>query len=90
MTEENVPKVLPLYKVLAYLSRSTEPKSVPEISGGINVSYHTVRYNILKLLGLGAVESRGRKYVITEKGKDVLEEFFKEVEELKKSVGRNG
>lgn len=87
---ENVPKVLPLYKILAYLSKSTEPKSVPEISKGVNVSYNTVRFNILKLMTLGAVESDGRKYMITEKGRTMLEEFFKEVEELKRSVGRNG
>jgi len=87
---ENVPKVLAFYKILAYLSKSTEPKSVPEISRGTRVSYHTVRFNILKLMTLGAVESNGRKYMITEKGKTMLEEFFKEVEELKRSVGRNG
>jgi len=90
MTGENVPKVLPLYKVLAYLNGSTEPKSVPEISEGVHVPYHTVRFNVLKLLGLGAVENKGKKYTITEKGKNMLEEFFKEVEELKKVAGRYG
>ena len=49
MMRKNVPKILPLYKILVYLSGSTEPK-----------------------------------------GKTMLEEFFKEVEELKRSVGQNG
>jgi predicted transcriptional regulator len=90
MGEENVPKVPPLYKALAYLSKSTEPKSVPEITKGVGISYHTVRFNVLKLLSLGAVENKGKKYVITEKGRRMLEEFFKEVEELKKAVRQNG
>ncbi|BBG23089.1 winged helix-turn-helix domain-containing protein [Sulfuracidifex tepidarius] len=48
--------------------------------------YNTVRDNIYKLLALGAIETKDGKYVITEKGKQMLDEFIKEIERLKETV----
>jgi len=87
---DNLPKVYPAYKILAYLDKSGEPKSVSEISKGIGAHYHTVRFNVLKLSALGVIESKDGKYVINEKGRLLLDEFFKEVDELKKTVKPGG
>jgi len=37
-------------------------------------------------VALGAVEVRDEKFIITEKGKQMLDEFIKEVEKLKEMV----
>jgi len=89
MTKERYPKGIPMYKILAFLNKEKEPKSVPEISLEASMSYNTVRENIYKLLALGAVEGKDGKYIITEKGKQMLDEFFKEIEKLKEMT-RNG
>ena len=61
---------------------------MPEISLEAGMPYNTVRVNIYKLQALGAVEDKDGKYVITEKGKQMLDEFFKEIEKLKEMVGK--
>jgi predicted transcriptional regulator len=86
MAREKYPKGIPMYKILAFLNKSKEPKSIPEISLEASMSYNTVRDNIYKLQALGAVEGKEGKYVITEKGKQMLDEFFKEIEKLKNMV----
>jgi len=75
-----------MYRILAFLNKNKEPKSMPEISLEAGIPYNTVMVNIYKLLALGAVEGKDGKYVITEKGKQMLDEFFKEIEKLKEMV----
>ena len=86
MTKERYPKGIPMYRILAFLNKNKEPKSMPEISLEAGIPYNTVMVNIYKLLALGAVEGKDGKYVITEKGKQMLDEFFKEIEKLKEMV----
>jgi predicted transcriptional regulator len=80
---ERYPIGIPMYKILSYLNKIKEPKSMSEISKEISISYNTVRINVYKLLALGAIEERDGKYTITEKGKQMLSEFFQEIEKLK-------
>jgi len=86
MPRESTPKVIPMYKILAFLNKVKEPKSMPEISLEASMPYNTVRMNVYKLLALGAIEGKDGKYVITEKGKQMLDEFFKEIEKLREMV----
>ena len=83
MPRERYPNGIPMYKILAFLNKEKEPKSMPEISLEAGMSYNTVRVNIYKLQALGAVEGKDGKYVITEKGKQMLGEFFREIEKLR-------
>jgi predicted transcriptional regulator len=80
---ERYPIGIPMYKILSYLNKNKEPKSMPEISKETGISYNTVRINVYKLQALGAIEERGGKYMITERGKEMLSEFFQEIEKLK-------
>jgi predicted transcriptional regulator len=80
---ERHPIGIPMLKILSYLNKNKEPKSMPEISKETNISYNTVRMNVYKLQALGAIEERGGKYMITERGKQMLSEFFQEIEKLK-------
>jgi len=88
MPRERYPNGIPMYKILAFLNKEKEPKSMPEISLEVGMSYNTVRVNIYKLQALGAVEGKDGKYVITEKGEQMLGEFFREIEKLKEMVGK--
>jgi len=83
MPKDKYSKGIPMYKILAFLNKVKEPKSMPEISLEAGMSYNTVRVNIYKLQALGAVEGKDGKYVITEKGKQMLDEFFREIEKLR-------
>ncbi len=78
-----------MYKILAFLKKKKEAKTITEISEEADIPYNTARDNIYKLLALGAVEGKDGKYIITEKGKQMLDEFFKEIEKLKEMT-RNG
>ena len=78
--------LFPMYRILAFLNKKKEAKTINEISKEINMSYSTTWDNIYKLLALGAIETRDGKYVITQKGKQMLDEFFKEIERLKEMV----
>ena len=78
--------LIPMYRILAFLNKKKEIKSINEISKEINMSYSTTWDNIYKLLALGAIENRDGKYIVTEKGKQMLDEFFKEIERLKEMV----
>jgi molybdate transport repressor ModE-like protein len=78
--------LFPMYRILAFLNKKKEAKSINEISKEIDMSYSTAWDNIYKLLALGAIETRDGKYIITEKGKQMLDEFFKKIEELKEMV----
>jgi len=75
-----------MYRILAFLNKKKEAKSINEISKEIDMSYSTAWDNIYKLLALGAIETRDGKYIVTEKGKQMLDEFFKEIEKLKEMV----
>jgi predicted transcriptional regulator len=86
MARERYPKGIPMYRILAFLNKKKEAKTIPEISEEANMPYNTVRENIYKLLALGAIETRDGKYIITEKGKQMLDEFIKEIEKLKEMV----
>jgi len=88
MPKEKYSKGIHMYKILAFLNKEKEPKSMPEISLEAGMSYNTVRVNIYKLQALGAIEGKDGKYVITEKGKQMLDEFFKEIEKLKEMVDK--
>jgi len=78
--------LFPMYRILAFLNKKKEAKSINEISKEIDMSYSTTWDNIYKLLALGAIETRDGKYIVTEKGKQMLDEFFKEIEKLKEMV----
>jgi molybdate transport repressor ModE-like protein len=78
--------LFPMYRILAFLNKKKEAKSINEISKEIDMSYSTAWDNIYKLLALGAIETRDGKYIVTEKGKQMLDEFFKEIERLKEMV----
>jgi len=78
--------LFPMYRILAFLNKKKEAKSINEISKEIDMSYSTAWDNIYKLLALGAIETRDGKYIVTEKGKQMLDEFFKEIEKLKEMV----
>ncbi|BAB65213.1 hypothetical protein STK_02504 [Sulfurisphaera tokodaii str. 7] len=79
-------KGIPMYKILAYLRKKREAKTIIEISEGANIPYNTVRDNIYKLMALGAVTYADGKYIITEKGEQILNEFIKQIESLKELV----
>jgi len=78
--------LIPMYRILAFLNKKKEVKTINEISKEINMSYSTTWNNTYKLLALGAIEIKDEKYVITEKGKQMLDEFVKEIEKLKELV----
>jgi predicted transcriptional regulator len=83
MVGERDPRGIPIYRILAFLKKEKEAKTITEISEEADIPYNTVRDNIYKLLALGAIETRDGKYIITEKGKQMLEKFIKEIERLK-------
>ncbi len=78
--------LIPMYRILAFLNKKKEAKTITEISKEINMSYSTTWNNTYKLLALGAIEIKDEKYIITEKGKQMLDEFIKEIEKLKELV----
>ncbi|MFP3219019.1 MAG: winged helix-turn-helix domain-containing protein [Acidianus sp.] len=78
--------LIPMYRILAFLNKKKEVKTINEISKEINMSYSTTWNNTYKLLALGAIEIKDEKYIITEKGKQMLDEFIKEIEKLKELV----
>jgi predicted transcriptional regulator len=78
--------LFPMYRILAFLNKKKEARSINEISKENDMSYSTTWDNIYKLLALGAIENRDGKYIVTEKGKQMLDEFFKEIEKLKEMV----
>ena len=78
--------LIPMYRILAFLNKKKEAKTINEISKEINMSYSTTWNNTYKLLALGAIEIKDEKYIITEKGKQMLDEFIKEIEKLKELV----
>jgi predicted transcriptional regulator len=86
MVGERDPKGIPMFKILAYLNKKKEAKSITKISEEADIPYNTVRDNIYKLLALGAIETKDGRYIITEKGKQMLDEFFEEIERLKEMV----
>ncbi|MFP3232775.1 MAG: winged helix-turn-helix domain-containing protein [Sulfolobaceae archaeon] len=75
-----------MYRILAFLKKKKEAKTITEISEEADIPYKAVRDNIYKLLALGAIETRDGKCIITEKGKQMLDEFIKEIERLKEMV----
>jgi len=86
MVGERDPKGIPMYRILAFLKKKKEAKTITEISEEADIPYNTVRDNIYKLLVLGAIETRDGKYIITEKNKQMLDEFIKQIERLKEMV----
>jgi len=86
MGRERYPKGITIYRILAFLNKIKEAKTVSDISIEAGMPYNTVRDNVYKLVALGAVEVRDEKFIITEKGKQMLDEFIKEVEKLKEMV----
>jgi predicted transcriptional regulator len=86
MVGERDPKGIPMYRILAFLKKKKEAKTITEISEEADIPYNAVRDNIYKLMALGAIETREGKYIITEKGKQMLDEFIKEIERLKEMV----
>ncbi|MDT7873690.1 hypothetical protein WIW89_04985 [Stygiolobus sp. CP850M] len=56
MVGERDPKGIPMYRIIAFLKKKKEAKTITEISEEADIPYNAVRDNIYKLLALGAIE----------------------------------